>query len=210
MVKRSRLQRGMSPKDRSRLRVSLAKEMHVYSDKMVKDFATSPKSVREKDPMMQLLYELAKREQARRKELKRIWGEKPLAPPPLKKELLKPIKAMGYVLDLPYRIYSGKIEGDIERATDYFFQRLETFTKKTKRAGDRWHQFAVAHHLARKTTTDFIKEGYDVVNRFKYDTDPKMLKMHFQRYKKKFPKMIVVPTQVRGKKYYDLMVKADT
>lgn len=215
-MKRARLNRNPnSTKDKSRLRSTFKRDMHTYSDTMLKDFVTSPSSVRKTDPIMQMMHELAKDEQVRRHGLKKAWKEGEFAP--VKKKGLDPFApvkvtfaGLKYVFDLPYRVYSGKLEGDIERATDYVFENIDQLLHFKERADKRWHNWAVAHHLAHKTSTDFIKQGYDVVNRFAFDDSPSVLKMQFKRYKNKYPSLVIVPTQVRGKKYYDLMVKANT
>lgn len=212
-MKRSRLNRSSSSmKDKNRLRSTFKQDMHTYSDTMLNDFVASPASVRKTDPIMQMMHELAKEETVKRHEMKKSWKEGEFAPP--KKGFADPLKVsfagLKYVFDLPYKIYSGKLEGDVERATDYVFENIDQLLHRKERADKRWHNWAVAHNLAHKTTTDFIKQGYDVVNRFSFDENPAILKMQFKKYKNRYPSLAIVPTQVRGKKYYDLMVKADT
>jgi len=212
VMRRVRLQRSFSSfRNKSRLKGELKKEMRFFSDKMLQDILSAPKRNLERDPLLQLMFEVAREERERRRELKKVWGSKPLEPPSVKEEILKGLKPIAksvtYTFDLPYRIYSGKLEGDIERATDYFFSKLDKFVHWKERAEKRWHKFALAHKLAKRTSTDLIKEGYDVINRFDFDTDPKILKMQLVRYRKKYPKMVVVPVEINGKKYYDIMVK---
>jgi len=214
-MRRTRLSRkGTNPAHQERLRREVRSEVQTYSDKMLKDFASSPEHIRRTDPMMQFLWEESNKELSHRKELKKLWGKKPLVPPKGKMaippKMQKSFKFFKLWLALPERVYEGHLEHDVEHASNYFFDKLDHFLHKGRDAKERWHQFAVAHHLARVTTTDYIAKGYDIVNRFPYDADPDVLKVRFRSYKQRFPSLVVVPTDVEGRKYYDLMAKTKT
>jgi len=213
MVKRSRLSRsGRLAGNPTRLRSQMRSEMMTYSDKLLVDLSSSHVKVRSADPVMQMLYELAKDEIVRRRHLRKQWGRVVGQTPreQFVQEISGKFKPVRLLLSLPEKVYSGRLEHDIEHATNYFFDKLDHFLHKGRNAKERWNQFAVAHGLAKRTSTDFIKAGYDVVNRYAYDADPAVLKREFLRYREKYPRMVVVPSVVDNKRYYDIMVRMRT
>jgi hypothetical protein len=213
MAKRTRLKKGNVNNKKNRLAKELRVSVTQMSNKQLQRLVETPVETRKVDPILNQLVLSAKDEVKRRQELAKVMGEVPPVVP--KRGIVQIAKEVAEPFEKIARTYAqffidtlkGKLADDIVKGTDYIIEQAEELYKRGIDAKKRWEATLKAHKILKKTETDYLREGYDLKSRLRYDMDHNLLKGQVALQKAKFKNVILIPVKVNGNRFYSLMVK---